>query len=209
MDELLDEKEQSERVLAWLRNNGAALVAGVVLGLGAIFGWKWWQQQELAQRVAAGQAYQDTIESIEAGDPATAAPLVAGLDEAPYETLGALRLAQAQVAAGQVDAAIETLQGVSPEDPALARIVQLRLARLLVDAGKAEDALALLTDAAQPATLELRGDAEAALGRREAARTAYEQALAALEAGSPQRQLLEIKLVAVGGTPPAGDDTRG
>ncbi|HEU4813252.1 MAG TPA: tetratricopeptide repeat protein [Xanthomonadaceae bacterium] len=202
MDELLDEKEQGERVLAWLRNNGAALIAGVVLGLGAIFGWKWWQQQELEQRVAAGQAYQETVESIEAGDPATAAPLVAGLDEAPYETLAALRLAQAQVGAGQADAAIATLQGVSAEDPALAYIVQLRLARLLVHAGKAEEALALLADATQPATLELRGDAEAALGRRDAARAAYEQALAALDEGSPQRQLIEIKLVAVGGTPP-------
>ena len=200
MDELLDEHEQGERVRAWLRNNGAALIGGVVLGLGAIFGWKWWQQQEQAQREAAGQAYQDTVESIEAGDPAAAAPIVAGLDAAPYETLAALRL-------GQADAAIATLQGVSAEDPALANVVQLRLARLLVDGGKAEDALALLGTATQPATLELRGDAEAALGRRDAARAAYEQALAGLETDSPQRQLLEIKLVAVGGTPPSDDDT--
>ena len=207
MDELLDEHEQGERVRAWLRNNGAALIGGVVLGLGAIFGWKWWQQQEQAQREAAGQAYQDTVESIEAGDPAAAAPIVAGLDAAPYETLAALRLAQAQVSAGQADAAIATLRGVSAEDPALANVVQLRLARLLVDGGKAEDALALLGDATQPATLELRGDAEAALGRRDAARAAYEQALAGLETDSPQRQLLEIKLVAVGGTPPSDDDT--
>lgn len=206
MDELLDEKEQGERVRAWLRNNGAALIGGVVLGLGAIFGWKWWQQQEQAQRVAAGQAYQETVESIEAGDPVAAAPLVAGLDDAPYETLAALRLAHAQVGAGQADAAIATLRGVSSEDPALAQVVQLRLARLLVHAGKAEEALALLADATQPATLELRGDAEAALGRRDAARAAYEQALAALDEGSPQRELIEIKLVAVGGTPPAGDD---
>ena len=114
-----------------------------------------------------------------------------------------MHLAQAQVREGQAEAAIATLQAVRADDPALAQVVELRLARLLLDAGKAEEALALLADASQPATLELRGDAEAALGRREAARAAYEQALGVLEDDAPQRQLLEIKLVAAGGTPPA------
>ena len=205
MDEILDEHEQGERVRAWLRDNGAALIAGVILGLGAIFGWKWWQQQQHADRVAAGAAYQAAIEQVETVDPAQAAPAVAGLDAAPYEALGALHLAQAQVRDGDGEAALATLRDAPVDDPALERIVQLRLARLLLDAGKAQEALSLLGDAEQPATLELRGDAAAALGQRDAARASYEQALAALEAGSPQRQLVEIKLVAVGGTPP-GDD---
>ena len=206
LDELLDEHEQGERVRAWLRNNGAALIGGVVLGLGAIFGGKWWQQEQHAGRVAASAEYQAAIEGLEAGDAAQAAPLVAALDRAPYDTLGALRLAQAQVRAGETETAIATLKAAPATDPALARIVQLRLARLLVDAGKAEEALALLADVDQPASLELRGDAHAALGRNEAARAAYAQAIDALDAGSPQRRLLEIKLVAVGGTPPAGSD---
>lgn len=205
LDEILDEHEQGERVRAWLRDNGAALITGVVLGLGAIFGWKWWQQEQHADRVAAGAAYQSAIEQVETVDPAEAAPVVAGLDAAPYEALGALHLAQAQVRDGDVEAAIATLRAAPVDDPALERVVQLRLARLLLDAGKAEEALSLLAGADQPATLELRGDAAAALGEREAARAAYEQALAALDAGSPQRQLVEIKLVAVGGTPPESD----
>ena len=207
MDELLDEHEQGERVRAWLRNNGAAVIAGVLLGLAAIFGWKWWQQQEQAKRVAAGADYQAAVALVDAGELDKAAPLVAGLEDVTYGALGALRLAKAQASAGDADAAIATLRDASPSDPALAQVVQLRLARLLVDAGRAEEALTLLADAAQPATLELRGDAEATLGRRDAARAAYEQALAGLDAGSPQRQLLEIKLVAVGGTPPADDAT--
>lgn len=204
LDELLDEHEQGERVRAWLRNNGLALIVGIILGLGAIFGWKWWQQERQDQRVAAGAAYQATVQAIAAGDLDAAAPKVAALDARPYSTLGALHLAKAQVDAGRPEAAIETLRDASADDPALARVVQLRLARLYVDAGRAEEALSLLADAEQPAALELKGDAEVALGRRDAARASYERALSGLDAGAPQRQLLEIKLVAAGGTP--GDD---
>jgi predicted negative regulator of RcsB-dependent stress response len=205
LDELLDEHEQGERVRAWLRNNGAALIGGIALGLGAIFGWKWWQQEQLDARIAAASGYQEAIAPLAEGDAARAAPLVAAIDDAPYDTLAALRMAKAQADAGQGEDAIATLRAVPATDPALAGIVQLRLARLLVDTGKAEEALSLLDDADQPAALELRGDAEASLGRRDAARAAYEQAIAGLEDTSPQRQLLEIKLVAVGGTPPADD----
>ena len=207
LDELLDEHEQGERVRAWLRENGAALVGGLLLGLGAIFGWKWWQEERQDARIAAATEYQAAVAPLESGDAAAAAPLVAAIDEPPYATLAALRMAKAQADAGEGEAAIETLRAARPADPALDGIVQLRLARLLVDAGKQDEALGLLAGAEQPAALELRGDAEAALGRRDAARAAYEQAIAALDADSPQRQLLEIKLVAVGGTPPAGSDS--
>ena len=203
LDELLDEHEQGERVRAWLRANGVALIMGVVLGLAAIFGWKWWQQQQQADRVAAGAAYQEAVASIGTLDPAQARPIVAALDEPPYDVLAALHLAQAQAGAAQVEEAIATLRDAPAEDPALARVVELRLARLLLDAGKADEALSLLAGADQPATLELRGDAAAALGQDDAARDAYLQALGGLDAASPQRQLIEIKLVAVGGTPPA------
>lgn len=202
LDELLDEHEQGERVRAWLRNNGAALLMGVVLGLGAIFGWKWWQQAQVQDRIAEGAAYQQVVGTIESGDIEAAVAEVAALDAAPYDTLAALRLAQAQVNTGQAEDAIETLRDISTDHSALGKVVQLRLARLLLDTGKAEDALALLADADQAATLELRGDAEAALDRRDAAQASYTQALEGLDPDAPQRRLLEIKRSAVGGTPP-------
>ena len=208
LDDLVDEHEQGERVRAWLRSNGLALVAGIALGLAAIFGWKWWQQHAEAQRVAAGERYRETVEAIAPDALEPAAARVAALDAPPYGTLAALQLAKAQVEAGRTDAAIETLRAAPVDDPSLAAVVELRIARLLVDADRADEALALLAGADQPAALELKGDAEAALGRRDDARESYAQALAALEPDAPQRQLLEIKLVAAGGTPPPvpGDD---
>src|SRR3546814_7567995 len=49
IDDLLDEHEQSERVLAWLRSNGAGIIGGVILGLALIIGWKWWGSRQASR----------------------------------------------------------------------------------------------------------------------------------------------------------------
>ena len=38
-DIFLTPEEQDERARQWLKDNGPALIVGVVLGIGAIFGW--------------------------------------------------------------------------------------------------------------------------------------------------------------------------
>lgn len=199
IDDLLDEHEQSERVLNWLRRNGAALIGGIALGLAAIYGWNWWKGQRQAEQLAQAERYEATLDAIRSGDKA-AASKVAAL-EGGYRTLASLALAKQQVDAGRRDEAIATLRGVKPEDPALAQLVDVRLARLLIDAGKHAEALALLKGIDTPAALEARGDAELARGQREAAREAYRQALTRTDVAAPLRRLLEIKLTQAGGTP--------
>ncbi len=202
IDDLLDEHEQSERVRSWLRRNGAGLIGGVALGLAVIAGWQWWQQRQLAASLAAGERYASALKAIESKDLAKAQSTVVALGGDTYAVLAGLQLAKAQVDAGQRDAAIATLRGVKGGDPALATIVQVRLAHLLTDAGKGAEALIVLGDKpTEAAALEARGDALAALGRHDQARTAYAQALAKLDVAAPQRRLLELKSTEVGGTP--------
>ena len=204
IDDLLDEHEQSERVRGWLRQNGAGLIGGVVLGLAAIAGWQWWQQQQQVAHEAAGQRFQAALKAIESNDLKKAQPAVAALgkDGAAYATLAGLQLAKAQVDAGQRDAAIATLRAIRSDDMALAEVVQSRLARLLTDAGKPAEALKVLGDKPQAAAaFEARGDAFTAMGKREEARAAYAQALAKLDVAAPQRRLVELKLTEVGGSP--------
>lgn len=204
IDDLLDEHEQSERVRGWLRQNGAGLIGGVVLGLAVIAGWQWWQQQKEVASAAAGERFQAAIKAVESNDLKKAQPIVAALgkDGPAYATLASLQLAKAQVDAGQRDAAITTLRAIRSEDPALSVVVQSRLARLLTGAGKPAEALKVLGDTPQAAAaLEARGDAFTALGKREDARAAYAQALAKLDVGAPQRRLVELKLTEVGGSP--------
>jgi predicted negative regulator of RcsB-dependent stress response len=202
IDDLLDEHEQSEKVRTWLQENALGLIGGVALGLALIGGWQWWQKQQQTARIAAGERYQTAIDSIQGNKLKQAQAQLAGLDKGAYATLGALELARAQVAAGQRDMALATLRSVHPADPSLAAITTQRLARLLIDTGKAGDALKLLPAGSDAEALQLRGDAYYALGQRDQARSAYAQALAKLDAAAPQRRLVELKLSEVGGTPP-------
>jgi predicted negative regulator of RcsB-dependent stress response len=203
LDDLLDEHEQSERVRSWLRGNAAGLLGGIVLGLALIGGWQWWQKRHEAGLQAASDSYQAAIVAAAGGDLAKAKAAAAAVSgNETLSTLAALRLADAQVGGGQRDAAIATLRGVRVADPAMKDVVDTRMARLLVDAGKPADALSLLGgDPQSAAAIEARGDALAALDRDADARAAYGAALAKLDVAAPQRRLVELKLTGVGGTP--------
>ena len=200
IDDLLDEHEQSERVLQWLRNNGAGLIGGIALGLAAIGGWKWWEHRGVAQQMAVADQYQGAISAIEAKDK-QADGKVKAMADGTYRDLAALELASSQVQAGQNDAAIATLRAVQSKDPAVAEIINQRLARLLIESKQVDAALKLVANATTPGALEVRGDAQYAAGQHEQARTSYQQALAKLDVASPQRRLLELKLTEVGGKP--------
>lgn len=200
IDDILDEHEQSERVLEWLRRNGAGLIGGILLGMAAIGGWKWWGQHQEQREFQLADQYQVALDAIQANDEQAGAK-VKGLGASVYGTLAALQLAEAQVAAGQRDAAVATLRAAPPSDPAISAVVDQRLARLLLDAGQAGEALKLIGTATTPSALELLGDARYALGQRDEAREAYVQALGKQDLGSPRRRLLELKLTEVGGAP--------
>ncbi len=201
IDDLLDEHEQSERVLAWLRSNGAGLIGGVIIGLALILGWQWWRGHQTTQGMQAGDDYQAMLKSLEGKDIKKAQAQAVALAGSPYAPLASLDLAKAQLDAGQREDAIATLRGADSSNAALERILHQRLARLLIDAGKAEEALQVLGDADDPVSLEVRGDAQVALGKRDEARKSYSEVLAQLDVASPARRLVELKLTDVGGSP--------
>ncbi|KAB7772996.1 tetratricopeptide repeat protein, partial [Xanthomonas sp. LMG 12460] len=111
------------------------------------------------------------------------------------------RLAKAQVDAGKSDAALTTLRALKA-DGEMKVLVDHRVARLLISGGKPQDALALVASATDSQGLEIRGDALIAQGKREAARDAYAKALTSLDVASPQRRVVETKLMDAGGSVP-------
>ena len=200
-----DEYEQSEQVRKWLRENGLSIVAGVVLALALIFGWRQWQAHRASYHAqAAGQfaSLQDALASGQDSvvDKATDA-LEKNYADTPYAALAAAARADVAVGQGKLDGAHAALQWAVEHSPdaALHSLYTLRLARLELAQGQAKQALARLD--ALPAgdyratREELRGDALLKLGRDADARKAFADALSALpqEASPGLRQLLQMK----------------
>lgn len=212
MDQI-DEYEQGERVRAWLRNNGSSLIGGVAIGLAALGGWQWWQGQQDQKLVDAAAEYQVFSKAVEAKDDAKAGAHATSLAQAfpdsPYPVLAALRRAQMLHLQGKDDEALKVLDATAgaKSDPVLVELARLRAARLLAGMGKHEDAIKRLDAIGETSfpgiAAEIRGDAEMALGRRDAARASYEKALASLDIAAPTRPMVEMKLIDAGGSPSA------
>jgi predicted negative regulator of RcsB-dependent stress response len=210
----LDEHEQGEQVQRWLRNNGSSLLTGITLGLALVFAWQWWQGKGTRHQEEAATQYHAYGQALEAKDLAKAkifeAQLAGAYADTPYAPLAVLRQAAFLQSRNDTAGAIALLEKARPgfEHADMRELLELRLARLQLLAGKPELALkqldAIGAKPLYPAiAAELRGDAATEQGKRDAARTAYEQALTHLDQAAPTRALLELKLIDAGGQPPA------
>jgi predicted negative regulator of RcsB-dependent stress response len=200
----LDEHEQGERVRQWLRQNGGAIILGIGAGIAALAGWQYWQSMERERTARAQIEFSALLEAETANDAEAVAKAVATLRgdyaKTPYGVFAALNQARDAVKKGDLAAAEQALEwarGVEVGLPALADLVRLRLAQVKLAQGQAQPVIDLLQglDASgyKGPAAELRGDALAALGRIDDARLAYDDALAALDSGSPQRDFVAMK----------------
>lgn len=196
------DEEKVEAIKAWWKANGAAVVAGVVLGLIAIFGWRAWINQRMQLAEQASSQFEQLLIAARREDAAQANALADQLTEefgsTSYASLGALVAARAALASGDADTAMRHLEQVLEKapDPALERVAALSLARIQVAEGALDAAEATLkgyddSPAFAGDFAAARGDIAAARGNIDAARAAYEQAIAA---GSGLAPLIELKL---------------
>lgn len=197
------DQEELEKLKEWWKNYGGALLIGVLLGLGLLFGGKYWSQYKEEQYAAASDMYAQMLQQVQESktDAARASgkTLVEEYARTPYAGMAALMLARLSFEAGDVAAAREHLQWVvaNATDPAAEHAARLRLGRLHLAAGEYDDALALVQEDVpgfEAEYLELKGDAYAGLGNRGEARAAYGAALERVGAQAPSRPLLEMKL---------------
>jgi len=203
VDDYLNEKEQWEFVRGWLRENGPWLVAGVALAAFGVWGWKAWQVRQEAHLLEASGQYEQLVAAFAKNDMPTVMSLADKLSaEHPrsgYAEHGQLTAARLEVENNQVPAGLARLQKIlaATADHELALVVRLRIARLQIDEGKPDGALATLA-AAQPGAFagryaEVRGDALWAKGDRRGALQAYREAQTAL-AGAPGGDMLALKI---------------
>ena len=62
MEVYLSEQEQIEAIKKWWKENGTAIITGLVLGVAALSGWKYWQSRQQAIAENASTAYQEMLE---------------------------------------------------------------------------------------------------------------------------------------------------
>jgi len=198
-----DEDAQIETLRRWWDDNWKALVAGLVIGLAGIFGWQMWHRHQVAHQLQAATLYQDMTQAMTGKKDADVKAIVERLkkdfDNTPYAAQAELKLAQTDVAYGRFDSAADHLQWVvdHADDDGIRAIARLRLAAVQWQLGKDDDALKLLQQ--PPKTYialygELRGDILMDRKKTTEARSAYQQALAALPADSIDRGALQHKL---------------
>jgi predicted negative regulator of RcsB-dependent stress response len=209
MVEIYDAHEQGEVVKKWLRENGSAIVMGLVIAFGGLFGFKQWQgwQESNRQQASAEYAVMDQLLAIGQVDEAMSnyQTLQDEYPKSTYTSMAALKMAKARIERDQPDLAIGLYQQVvdSGYPAALVAVARERLARVLLDQGQAADALGVL-EAAPDSTgfearyAEVRGDIHLSQGRNDEAVAAYLDALAQLEAGVGDRDKLVLKLQALG-----------
>jgi predicted negative regulator of RcsB-dependent stress response len=211
VDEYLSDKEQVERMRQWWRENGWFLIGGVALGLLGLYGYNQYFAYRDRQSEEAAALYETIKQETEDGDTADAATRLAEMrsrfPEHVYTHQAALLLASAEIVTAPDDAA-EKLKFTMEhsDDPELAMVARLRLARVLAYRDRHQEALALL-DVPEPGQFggriaEIRGDIHVALGETDAARTAYLQAMVAPGAELLDRSFLQMKLSDLPGTVP-------
>jgi predicted negative regulator of RcsB-dependent stress response len=204
----LSDNEREEQLRRFWAENWLWIVGGIALGLGGLAGWQYWQSSKLAAAELDEASYTAVLESLSknAKDEATkkADDLRALHPKSPYADQADLALARYAVDNRDWDTATKRLRVVadSSRDPELRLIARARLARVLAEQGKHDEALALLdvTRAGAFGALyhETRGDVLAAKGDAAGAQQAYDAALAATtttdEVGqSIDRAFVELK----------------
>lgn len=204
VDDYYNEQEQWERVKQWMRENGLWLLAGVVIGVAALAGWRWWQERIELQAQAASAKYSQVLEAYSRGDRTRGATLADELRKdhgaSPYADQGDLLVARSLVETNELGKAGERLKGVmdKSKDDQLRLVARLRLARVQLAQGNPDLATATLdgsdAGAFAPRYDEVRGDVLLAKGDKPGALRAWRKALEADKEGSLDRQALELKV---------------
>ncbi|EPI5805292.1 YfgM family protein [Vibrio parahaemolyticus] len=196
--ELYDtEEQQVEAIKDWWKENGKAVIIGAVVGLGGLFGWRYYQDTVIQASETASQSYTTAMNTLQEKGVDAQSDVQAFIESnevKEYSVLAALQLAKAQVEAKDFAAALEQLKWAqsNTKDAALSPLISYRIARIETEMGNfdvANTELGKVTDTAWAGRIaELRGDIALRQGDKDAAYAAYTEAQQAVDA-SPTLQM--------------------
>ncbi len=162
------EEEQMRALKEWWEENGRSVMAGIVIGIGTLVGWKGWNVYQEQQALEASNLY-STMRSSMLNQNLDAVltqaeKLKQEYKSTPYAALGALLIARAKAEDDDSSAIIENLQWAidNGKQETIVTLAKLRLARTYISGNELEKAQSLLDqdypEAYQSLLQELRGD---------------------------------------------------
>jgi predicted negative regulator of RcsB-dependent stress response len=205
----LEEQEQIDLIKAWWGKYGNLVTWLLIAVLGTYAGWSVWNNMQQSSVRQAGQLFVQMQDAVTVKDNAKVQRAASDMQEkfgkTIYAEIGALTAAKAAYDANDLKVAKAQLQlvisnGSNEEYKAVAKV---RLAGILLDEKSFDDALKLLSGEF-PASFDAvvadrKGDILVAQNKIAEARAAYKLALDKTDEKNPGRQLIQVKLDAIGG----------
>ena len=197
----IEEEQEINQLKDWWKENGKTIIVAFILGVGGMFGWRYWQAHQAEQIAQASaqydaliysaqqdeQAKKENIEQFVQANSKTAYAVFALLDEAKKAT------EKQDFAAAEANLNQALTQS---QDEVLTSIVALRLSAVQFQLGQLDNALTTLNqvkgESFNARKAILTGDIQVAKGDKVAAKNSFEQAQ---QSGSQlEQQMAKMKL---------------
>lgn len=205
------EQEQLASLKSWWGQYGNLVTWVVIIVLAAYAGWTGWNHYQRNQSAQAAHLYEELQQAADAQDKEKVLRVASDVQErytrTAYAQMSALTAAKTAFDASDYQAAKTQLQwvidhGRNDEYKAVAKI---RLAGILLDEKAYEEGLKVLAgdfpEQFAGVVSDRKGDILVAQNKLDEARTAYQAAIDKIDVRNPGRQLIQIKLDAIGGAP--------
>jgi predicted negative regulator of RcsB-dependent stress response len=209
------EQHELEALKSWWKANGMAILTGGALAIAAILGWQSYQSYEKANSEAASARYESLRTQAEQNNFASvtteAKQLLVEHSDSPYAVAAAFLLAKHAMDKSDWEDAQAHLRWVltHSEETHWRALATIRLARILVEANQANDAIALLnketpimSKSFQGMADYIRGMALLSLNKTAEAEKAFAQAQANKELSTSVRSLSQLWLDDLGQVAP-------
>lgn len=205
----LEEQEQIASLQAFWNKYGNLLTWLLIVVLGAFAAYNYWNYHQRNQAVEASALYDQLQVSLTGKDNAkvqrVAADVQSKYKSSAYAQMAALAAAKSAFDANDLKTAKAQLNWVVENgNDEYQSIAKLRLSGVLLDEKAYDEGLKLLSSTFLPqfagAVADRKGDILVAQNKVAEAREAYQAALATMDEKNPGRQLVVLKLEAIGGS---------
>lgn len=197
----IEEEQEINQLKDWWKENGKTIIVAFILGVGGMFGWRYWQAHQAEQIAQASAQYDALIYSAQQDEQAKKANIeqfVQANSKTAYAVFALLDEAKKATEKQDFAAAEANLKQAltQSQDEVLTSIVALRLSAVQFQLDQLDNALTTLNqvkgESFNARKAILTGDIQVAKGDKVAAKNSFEQAQ---QSGSQlEQQMAKMKL---------------